>query len=68
MEVKIKIEGMSCGHCSKAVHNVIAELPGVQNAKVDLDSASAVVEFDEKVISPERIVEAVNQTHYSASL
>jgi copper ion binding protein len=68
MKTEIKVEGMTCGHCTKAVHNLIAELQGVQNVEVNLESSKAIVEFDGTIISSKEIVEAINQTHYSASL
>jgi copper chaperone len=48
-EVTIKVEGMSCGHCVKAVESAISGLPGVKvnqvivgQARVGLDEGSPV--------------------------
>ncbi|HRT82311.1 MAG TPA: cation transporter, partial [Oscillospiraceae bacterium] len=40
----IKVEGMSCGHCVKAVEGALNELDGVLSAKVDLEAANVTVE------------------------
>ena len=35
-ETIIKIEGMSCGHCTAAVEAALKAVPGVQSVVVDL--------------------------------
>lgn len=42
MTKTIKIEGMSCGHCSARVEKALNAIPGV-NAKVDLASKTATI-------------------------
>lgn len=42
-ETIIKIEGMSCGHCTAAVEKALKALPGVETVQVDLDKKQAVV-------------------------
>jgi len=61
MKAEIKIEGLSCGHCVHAVSTILADLEGVQNYTVNLPS-QAIVEFDEKVISLEKIKQAINDS------
>ncbi len=41
---RIKIEGMSCGHCVKAVADALNSLPGVSNVQVSLEHGQA--DFD----------------------
>lgn len=38
---RIKIEGMSCGHCMKAVTDALNNLPGVSKVQVSLEQAQA---------------------------
>lgn len=61
MKVSLKIEGLSCGHCVNAVSTILASLKGVQNYTVNLPS-QAIVEFDEKVISLEKIKQTINDS------
>ena len=52
MTLTIKIEGMSCGHCSARVEKALNALGGVR-ARVDLAGKTATVEgesLDENVI------------------
>lgn len=48
MKKIIKIEGMSCGHCSGRVDKVLNEIEGV-NAVVDLERAQAEVEMPDSL-------------------
>jgi copper chaperone len=61
MKAELKIEGLSCGHCVNAVSTILVDLKGVQNYTVNLPS-QAIVEFDEKVISLEKIKQAINDS------
>ena len=41
--LKLSIEGMSCQHCVARVQKALASVAGVENAKVDLDTKTALV-------------------------
>ncbi|MDR1109915.1 MAG: heavy metal translocating P-type ATPase [Deltaproteobacteria bacterium] len=43
MVKKLKIEGMSCGHCSSRVEKILAGVKGVDKAVVDLKNGTAEV-------------------------
>jgi copper chaperone CopZ len=58
----IKIEGMSCSHCSKAVEKVLSALVGV-SAKVDLEAGIATVVMSEDV-SNEALKNAIEDEDY----
>ena len=58
----IEVEGMSCGHCSNAVKNLIEEVEGVQSAMVDLSTKQAKVEFDTTSNSTQAIIENINSS------
>lgn len=61
MQTELKIEGLSCGHCVNAVSTILGALNGVQNYSVNLPN-QAIIEFDEKVISLEKIKQAINDS------
>ncbi|MFT3952608.1 MAG: cation transporter [Oscillospiraceae bacterium] len=46
METIIKVGGMSCGNCVKAVKTAVEALAGVESAAVDLESGLATVTHD----------------------
>jgi copper chaperone len=59
---KIKIEGMSCGHCVMAVKKELSKLP-VKVKSVSIGSAE--VEYDESKVKYGEIRKAVNEAGYS---
>jgi copper chaperone len=61
-KITIDVQGMSCGHCSNAVKNLIEEVGGVRSAAVDLSTKEAVVEFDGNATSANEIIENINSS------
>jgi Cu2+-exporting ATPase/Cu+-exporting ATPase len=49
MKKSIRIEGMSCGHCTSAVAKALRAVPGVEDVNVDLASKTAAVETNSGV-------------------
>lgn len=43
MNTELKIEGMTCQHCQKAVEQALAAVNGVERVEVDLAAGSARV-------------------------
>ena len=66
--VRLKVSGMTCGHCRAAVEKALAGSPGVRNATVLLESGAAEVEFEEGAVAPEQLVEAVRGSGYEAEI
>jgi copper ion binding protein len=65
MKKKLFIEGMSCMHCVKHVHDGLMEVNGVSNVNVDLQGKNAVVEFkNEANITDEQLKAAVEDAGY----
>ncbi len=64
-DLTLFIEGMSCGHCLHAVNNALASVPGVEIGSVRIGHAD--LQYDESVIEPGRIVEAVSGAGYRAT-
>ena len=50
---------MACSACSANVENKLKELPGVKEASVSLPGRSALVEYDESIISLEKMKEEI---------
>ena len=62
--VTLKVEGMSCGHCVKAVESSVGELNGIETVKVNLDEAEVAVSFNGAQVSLEQIKEAIEEQGY----
>ena len=65
MEKVISIEGMACMHCVKHVQQALSAVPGVKEAKVDLESKSATVSVDGSVTDA-ALKAAVDEAGYQA--
>lgn len=49
MKKLLSVEGMSCGHCEKAVKEAVGRLEGVKKVEVDLKDKKVEVEGDNLV-------------------
>lgn len=57
-----QVEGMSCAiGCAKVIEGKLAKMQGVQNAKVDFESKTATLEFDDAKQTPETIKKMVEE-------
>ena len=65
MEKVISIEGMACMHCVNHVQQALSAVPGVKEAKVDLESKSATVSVDGSVTDA-ALKAAVDEAGYQA--
>lgn len=65
MDKKIfPIIGLGCASCAAKVQQKLKSLPGVSSASVSLPSRTAVVEYDDNVISPEKMKAEVQSIGY----
>jgi copper chaperone CopZ len=60
--VSLAIDGMSCGHCVRAVRDALAELPGVTPERIDIGAATLTL--DPVTTSVEQVLEAVRDAGY----
>lgn len=62
----LKIEGMTCAACAKAVERVTRKLEGVTESNVNLATEKLSIEFDETKVSLEEIQAAIDKAGYKA--
>lgn len=67
MNTKLKIDGMTCGHCVAGVTKALQQVPGVQLARVSLAEGNASVTHD-GTASAEAFLAAVREEGYGAEL
>ena len=58
-EIKLNINGMHCEGCSSRLERILKNLEGVKDASVSLENKSAIITFDESVITENSIKEAI---------
>ncbi len=62
----LKIQGMTCNHCVMRVAKALKAVPGVQDAKVDLQKAEASVTYDDTRATKDKLSAAVVDAGYKA--
>lgn len=65
---RLRIDGMTCGHCVATVEKALKNRPGVRNATVHLGNGAAEVEYEESEVAPEQLVAAVEEEGYAAAI
>jgi copper chaperone len=63
-KVTLNVEGMSCGHCVKAVEGSVGALNGVSTVKVDLENKKVDVEFNQDEVTLDVIKETIDDQGY----
>ncbi len=67
-EIQFTIEGMTCASCSSRIEKVVGNLPGVDQAEINLAANSGRVIFDPERISQRQIREKIDSLGYKAHL
>jgi len=65
--IKLKILGMHCSSCAMSIDFDLEDLKGVKSAKTSYAREICEVEFDEKKLSLDKIIEVVKKTGYESS-
>jgi copper chaperone len=63
-KVTLNVEGMSCGHCVKAVEGSVGGINGVTSVKVNLENKTVDVEFNGEAVKLETIKETIDDQGY----
>ena len=66
MTKQFSVTGMTCAACSAHVERAAGQVPGVQEAAVNLMLGRLHVTYDESVTSPQAIIDAVIRSGYGA--
>jgi len=68
VETKIlKIGGMSCEHCVRAVTEAVVSIAGVKSVNVSLEAGTAEVLFDSGLVSLDEIKAAIAGEGYDTA-
>ena len=65
--IHLNVSGMTCGHCRKRVEDALNAVKGVFGASVDLEGASADVDYDPNSVTVDALTEAVESAGYQAT-
>jgi copper chaperone len=66
--IKLRVTGMTCGHCQAKVEKALRGVRGVYTAIIDLPDGEAEVDFDDDSVTTDQLLAAVAQAGYSAKV
>ncbi len=66
MKKTFTVTGMTCAACSARVEKVVSALPGVTLAQVNLLAGRLQAEYDERLVTAQKIIAAVTEAGYGA--
>jgi copper chaperone len=66
--VKLRVTGMTCGHCQAKVEQALKGITGVYSAIVDLPDGQAEIDFNDDQVTTEQMLSAISQAGYSAKV
>lgn len=62
----VRVVGMTCEHCVRAVHDEVSRLDGVTTVEVDLASGQVAIESTGS-IDDDRLAEAIGEAGYEVT-
>jgi len=66
--LKLKVTGMTCGHCKMKVEKALQGVAGTFGASVFLEDGEAEVQFDPARAGADQYLDAVRRAGYQASV
>jgi copper chaperone len=66
-QIKLQVEGMTCGGCVKSIQNALNGRDGINQANADLDSATVTVDYDASVIVEAAIRSAIEDAGFDVA-
>lgn len=68
-KIKLKITGMHCTSCAMNIDGDLEDyVKGVASSSTNYAKAETEVEFDEKATNPEKIMQQIKKTGYTAEI
>jgi len=64
-KVTLKIKGIHCAGCIKAIQSYLSDIDGISKCEVNLANESASIEFDQSKVSIDDIEKAIEDIGYS---
>jgi Cu+-exporting ATPase len=63
-----KLSGMHCASCAASIEQTVKKIPGISAANVNFVNENLYAEFDEKLATAEKIIEAVKKAGFNAGI
>ena len=66
--IKLRVTGMTCGHCQAKVEQALKGVRGVYSAVIDLPDGEAEIDFDDDSVTTDQLVAAIVKAGYNAKI
>ncbi|PYO96636.1 MAG: copper resistance protein CopZ [Gemmatimonadetes bacterium] len=66
--LKLRVSGMTCGHCQMKVEQALLGASGVCSAVVDLSGGEAEVDFNDDTTTTDQLISAIEKAGYRAKV
>jgi Cu+-exporting ATPase len=66
-KIQIKISGMHCAACAQTIQKALSKAEGVTEARVNLTTETAYVEYNDELTSEEKLKEVIKNTGYDVT-
>lgn len=63
--VTLKVAGMSCGHCVKAIEESVGKIAGIDSVKVHLENGTVDIEFNKNVVEMSDVTSTIEEQGYT---
>ena len=63
-QVRLKVDGMTCGGCVQSVTRVLKALPGVSSVEVSLEKSEAALSYDAAKVGPAQFKAAIEDAGF----
>ncbi|WPM31604.1 cation-translocating P-type ATPase [Hydrogenobacter sp. T-2] len=64
MRASLKVSGMTCVNCARAIEISLKRLKGIQRVEVSFELGRVAVDFDEELLSPDQIGRVIESLGY----
>lgn len=61
------VPDISCAHCKSSVEGALRPVEGVQTADVEIETHKVTVEFDPDLVTPDRLIGAIEGAGYEVA-
>ena len=65
-KLTLSVSGMHCKSCPELIKDMLSETDGVKSVDVSLEKSSAIVNYDEKKLSENKIIDVIKQAGYQS--
>lgn len=65
-KIILSIEGMTCSACSNGLEKYLSKQKGIKEASVNLVMGNSLIEYDENILTQEKIEEFVEEAGFKS--